>query len=106
DYRGCTRPPMTSEVIAALPARFLGCASRLPPAFQASKEHPMLRIITSLSLRQVLLLDAVATGIAAVPLPARARPLSGPREPSEFLSREAGLTLVPFVALVGWPASR
>lgn len=66
----------------------------------------MLRIITSLSLRQVLLLDAVATGITAVLLIAGAGLLSGPLGLPEILLREAGLMLVPFVALVGWTASR
>jgi len=66
----------------------------------------MLRIITSLSLRQVLLLDAVATGVTAVLLIAGAGLLSGPLGLPEILLREAGLILVPFVALVGWTASR
>ncbi len=66
----------------------------------------MLRTITSLSLRQILLLDAIATGITAVLLVAAAELLSGPLGLPEILLREAGLILVPFVALVGWTASR
>jgi len=66
----------------------------------------MLHTITSLSLRQVLLLDAVATGATAVLLVTTAGFLAGPLGLPEALLRGAGLVLVPFVALVAWTAFR
>lgn len=59
-----------------------------------------------LSLRQVLLLDAVATGATALLLALGARLLAGPLGLPEVLLRENGFILVPFVALVSIAAYR
>ena len=66
----------------------------------------MLQAITSLSIRQVLLLDAVATGATALLLALGAGLLAGPLGLPEVLLREAGFILVPFVALVCFAAYR
>ncbi len=66
----------------------------------------MLHTITSLSLRQVLLFDAIATGATALLLVTIAGLLAGPLGLPEALLRGAGLVLVPFVALVAWTAFR
>lgn len=57
-------------------------------------------------LRRALALDAVATGATALLLLAGGGLLAAPLGLPEGLLRGAGLFLVPFVALVGWSASR
>src|SRR5690606_17937246 len=76
------------------------------PASQPARKPTMLQAIISLSLRQVLLLDAVATGATALLLGLGAGLLAGPLGLPEALLHGAGLILVPFVVLVAWTASR
>jgi hypothetical protein len=57
-------------------------------------------------LRRALLLDAVATGAAALLLALGAGFVTGPLGLPEALLRGAGLVLVPFVGVVGWAATR
>lgn len=60
----------------------------------------------SMFVRHALVLDAVATGAAAVLLVAGGAILAEPLGLPETLLRGAGLSLAPFVVLVGWIASR
>jgi hypothetical protein len=57
-------------------------------------------------LRNVLLLDAAASGATAALLIAGAGLLGGPLGLPVALMREAGLILVPYVALVAWVGTR
>jgi hypothetical protein len=57
-------------------------------------------------LRKSLMLDAVATGATALMLIAGASLLDGLLGLPVALMREAGLSLVPFVAFVAWVGTR
>jgi hypothetical protein len=63
-------------------------------------------LTSSTFLSRALLLDAIATGAAALLLLAAAGSLAGVLGLPAPLLRYAGLLLVPFVVLVGWAGTR
>jgi hypothetical protein len=66
-----------------------------------------MNFIRSLSfLRQVLLLDAVSSGLMGVGLIVLATPLAGLMQLPANLLENAGYLLIPFAAFVGWLATR
>jgi hypothetical protein len=53
-------------------------------------------------LRRTIIVDAVASGASALLLIGGAGLLAGPLGLPEALIREAGILLIPFIALLGW----
>lgn len=89
---------MTSEVIDRLHW------PRITARIVKDKEDAML--LSLVSLRAALLLDAGASGITAALMIAGAGLLEGPLGLPAWLLREAGLILVPYVAMVTLIATR